>query len=384
MFTVFQFIFFIHCFALCSLYVPLSLWPIHFMCPFPGFVFVVVAILWWVLFSPFCPIMLSSSIIFVCVCVSFVLHLCSHFYPCLFHQLLFFIALPFVFCMFLYPCALSLSFVFFLFFFPVAILWWVLFWPFCPVIFFTCLCLYGFPLFRALTCTFLFFVCSSSVFLFIALPFVLCMFLRPCVLSISCVLFQALFFVVTILWWVLFLPFCPIMFPCLLYVRVFFFTPVGLFLLLLFSSVFFLHFFALCVCMFFFAPVSYHFFLSFSWLYPFCFFAFVAMFPMFFGPALFHLFFALLFLRFFLSTTFLFFFSMPSPDFRCLFLLHDFLIPFLTLFVVWFVSFPCFFFSFCLCSYSPSLSFCSLYVYPFPLKFAFAWLCRKTVEHGET
>ena len=78
------------------------------------------------------------------------------------------------------------------------------------------------------------------------------------------------------------------------------------------------------------------------------------------------------------------FFSMPSPDFRCLFLLHDFLIPFLTLFVVWFVSFPCFFFSFCLCSYSPSLSFCSLYVYPFPLKFAFAWLCRKTVEHGET
>ena len=81
---------------------------------------------------------------------------------------------------------------------------------------------------------------------------------------------------------------------------------------------------------------------------------------------------------------FCFFFSMPSPDFRCLFLLHDFLIPFLTLFVVWFVSFPCFFFSFCLCSYSPSLSFCSLYVYPFPLKFAFAWLCRKTVEHGET
>ena len=93
----------------------------------------------------------------------------------------------------------------------------------------------------------------------------------------------------------------------------FFFTPVGLFLLLLFSSVFFLHFFALCVCMFFFAPVSYHFFLSFSWLYPFCFFAFVAMFPMFFGPALFHLFFALLFLRFFFVYHFsVFFFNALS------------------------------------------------------------------------
>ena len=104
----------------------------------------------------------------------------------------------------------------------------------------------------------------------------------------------------------------------------FFFTPVGLFLLLLFSSVFFLHFFALCVCMFFFAPVSYHFVLSFSWLYPFCFFAFVAMFPMLFGPALFHLFFALLFLRFFLSTTFLFFFNalswFPMPLFVAWFL----------------------------------------------------------------